>query len=518
MQVYVNQLGFELSGQKYFTASSNYKSNSASFEILDKNNETVYSSSLDFRDRIKGAFGHDWGSYYWRGDFSEVNNPGSYRIKIMIDGLEDISWPFEIANDIYWNKTVRLAYRFFYYQRCGMEIPGFHEACHLDDASDEKHGQFFDLSGGWHDAGDYNKYYNAPYVLGLANAYHIQQDFILSQEIDKDGTNEILEEILWGADFSRRMIAPDGSARGEVTSGWGYFGVPELETDNIPKTGDERPLKDSVSGKNSSKHTAAMAKVARITKNNSKYIDAAKRGLTWAVEQKLQGPLQLSAAIDLYAITGEEKYSQLSKKLFDVCGLNDPAITAEYDKVFKTDHSKQIKDKLTNEADIMLEWSDNPFGFYTYGPKKNSNIFGTPADHPKFAIGTNHYVLDAVAKMGLAYLYNPNPLYLEFIYNQLNWILGNNPYGISLMEGVGSSFAPTYHHRYVLAGVPRGAVPGGVINGIVWKDVGVDTPYFDMSGVDIPYYASNEFWLPHNTNYLKAIAVLQKILQQSFDK
>ena len=165
----------------------------------------------------------------------------------------------------------------------------------------------------------------------------------------------------------------------------------------------------------------------------------------------------------------------------------------------------------------MLEWSDNPFGFYTYGPKENSNFFGTPENHPKFAIGTNHYVLDAVEKMGLAYVYNPNPLYLEFIYNQLNWIFGNNPYGISLMEGVGSSFAPTYHHRYVLAGVPRGAVLGGIINGIVWKDIGVDTPYFDMSGVDIPYYASNEFWLPHNTNYLKAISVLQKILQQSVE-
>ncbi len=517
VQVYVNQLGFELNGPKYFTASSNYKSKTSSFEIIDQNNQTIYSSSLDFRDRIKGAFGHDWGSYYWRGNFSEVNKPGNYRIKIVIDGLEDISWPFEIADDLYWENTVRSAFKFFYYQRCGMEIAGFHKACHLDDAADEKHEQFFDLAGGWHDAGDYNKYYNAPYVLGLANAYHNQEDLILLQENNKDGSNEILDEILWGADFSRRMIAPDGSARGEVSSGWGYFGVPELETDNIPKTGDERPLIGKISGKNSSRHTAAMAKVARITKDNSKYIAAAKRGLVWAVDQKLLGPLQLSAAVDLYAITGEEEYSKLSKRLFDVCGLDNTAIAIEYDNVFQTDHSKEIKDLLTREADRMLEWSDNPFGFYTYGPKENSNYFGTPADHPKFAIGTNHYVLDAVEKMGLAYLYNPNPLYLEFIYNQLNWIFGNNPYGISLMEGVGSSFAPTYHHRYVLAGVPRGAVPGGVINGIVWKDIGVDTPYFDISGVDIPYYASNEFWLPHNTNYLQAISVLQKILQQSVE-
>ena len=518
VKVYGNQLGYEKNGNKYFTVGSNYKSNSASFEIIDQNNKVVYSSTLEYRDRIKGAFGHDWGYYYWRGDFSKLNELGQYRIKVEIDELEDISWPFKIAENLYWENTVQPAYRFFYYQRCGIEIPGFHKACHLDDAADEAHEHFYDLSGGWHDAGDYNKYYNAPYVLGLAKSYSNQKELFLSHDEDGNGRSDFLDEILWGADFSRRMIAPDGSARGELTSGWGYFGVPELETDNIPNSGDERSLKDQVFGKNSSNHTAAMAKVALISENNSEYIDAAKRGLAWAIKKNMEGPLQLSAAIDLYKVTGEIEYSQISKRLFDICGFDDIAITIEYDQVFKTNHNQQIIKRLTEEADKMLAWSENPFGFYTYGPKENPNYFGTPADHPKFAIGTNHYVLNAIEKMGLAYLYNPNPLYLDFIYNQLNWILGNNPYGISMMEGIGSAFVPTYHHRYFLAGVPRGAVPGGIINGVVWKEIGVDTPYFDMSGVDIPYYASNEFWLPHNTNYLRAITVLQKILQRSNNK
>ncbi|NOX67500.1 MAG: hypothetical protein GXO85_17275, partial [Chlorobi bacterium] len=102
---------------------------------------------------------------------------------------------------------------------------------------------------------------------------------------------------------------------------------------------------------------------------------------------------------------------------------------------------------------------------------------------------------------------------LKFIYDQYNWILGNNPYDISMMEGIGSRFAPSYHHRYVLGGVKRGAVPGGIVNGIVWRNIGDDRPFFDMSGKDIPYYASNEFWLPHNTNYLKALVRLQEINQ-----
>ncbi|RXL63666.1 hypothetical protein EO238_33145, partial [Citrobacter sp. AAK_AS5] len=72
----------------------------------------------------------------------------------------------------------------------------------------------------------------------------------------------------------------------------------------------------------------------------------------------------------------------------------------------------------------------------------------------------------------LAYKYNPDPRFLKFAYDQINWTLGLNPYGVSLMEGCGSVFVPTYHHRYAFSGVPHGAVPGSVINGITWRGVG----------------------------------------------
>jgi hypothetical protein len=98
---------------------------------------------------------------------------------------------------------------------------------------------------------------------------------------------------------------------------------------------------------------------------------------------------------------------------------------------------------------------------------------------------------------------------LAFAYDQLNWILGNNPYNISLMEGCGSAFPPSYHHRYTISGVPRGAVPGSVVNGITWRAASDDRPEFDMRGLDIPNYESNEVWLPHNTAYLNALVNLQ---------
>ena len=91
--------------------------------------------------------------------------------------------------------------------------------------------------------------------------------------------------------------------------------------------------------------------------------------------------------------------------------------------------------------------------------------------------------------------------------------MGNNPFDLCMMEGIGSVNPPSYHHRYILAGVPGGAVPGSVVNGIFWQAIADDRPRFDLSGVDIPKYASNECWLPHNTNYMKALvnlALIQK--------
>jgi hypothetical protein len=142
------------------------------------------------------------------------------------------------------------------------------------------------------------------------------------------------------------------------------------------------------------------------------------------------------------------------------------------------------------------------------GTPERPDFFNTPADVNNFHVGTSSHLLRAATLVAKAYRYKPDPRYLAFIYDQFNWTLGNNPYDISLMEGQGSLFPPSYHHRYTFAGVARGAVPGSVCNGITWKVVGEDRPFFDMSGLDIPYFSSNECWLPHNTAYLNAIVNL----------
>ena len=51
-------------------------------------------------------------------------------------------------------------------------------------------------------------------------------------------------------------------------------------------------------------------------------------------------------------------------------------------------------------------------------------------------------------------------------------------------------------------------MPGGIPNGITFRNPGIDAPYFDLSGNERPRYEPNEVWLPHNTNCLNALAAM----------
>ncbi len=521
--VFVNQAGYDLGAPKRFVVQANFQALTADYQVVDSEGTVSEEASLDYAGRIRGHFDNDWGYEYYTGDFSKMENAGTYRIRASLDGTETFSRPFKVAPNQLWTASARAAYRFFYYQRCGMAITGYHGACHLDDARGPDGTPHYPLWGGWHDAGDYNKYHNAPYVYGLACAYGAQREAFDTLGNAPSGFGEFLDEILWGGDHVRRMVMADGSAFGPITSGYGYWGPPELETDNVPGTGDERPG-NPISGADPDAHQAALARIAVLLKDTNgsgieyrKWADTAARSLDYALKTGRRGLWQLSTAVDLYASTGEPQYAgiaaELSGELYPTEGMTDPSamqveLAQHCDTVLRTRLMESLRPAIMHKAVRMLEDSRNPFGVYTFGPPENPNFFGTPADKGGFHLGTNSHLLDAAGFMALAYRVEPRPEFLVFIYNQFNWVLGMNPYDISLMEGVGSAFLPSYHHRYTYAGIKRGAVPGGIVNGITWRAVRDDRPLLDISGRDIPGYESNEVWLPHNTAFLKALAYL----------
>ena len=185
-----------------------------------------------------------------------------------------------------------------------MSIPSFHGACHLDDAR-MPDGSYKDLVGGWHDAGDYNKYngYTPESVYALAFAYDHRRDFFNQFDRDANGQADILEEAVWGAEFLEKCINPETlDMIATISSGYGYWGKPEKETDNLPKTGDERRVRD-----NRVNASACMPGFALLGKYIPKYLDIAER-----LYEKHGG--NMSAILALYNATQKQVYRDAARK------------------------------------------------------------------------------------------------------------------------------------------------------------------------------------------------------------
>ncbi len=90
--------------------------------------------------------------------------------------------------------------------------------------------------------------------------------------------------------------------------------------------------------------------------------------------------------------------------------------------------------------------------------------------------------------------------------DQLDWILGKNPYGVSFMEGVGKNNPPAYKGT-----LGKGMLTGGIANGITGKNEdGSGIIWNDIRGAGLYDSWQNwrwiEQWLPHSTWYLMALA------------
>jgi poly(3-hydroxybutyrate) depolymerase len=173
------------------------------------------------------------GDQAWWFDFSSVNTLGNYYVYDL--ALNRKSYNFTIGNDIYSNLT-KQAVKALYYQRCGVAKTVAHGGiwndtpCHTHAeqdtdcrlASNPIASTSKDLSGGWHDAGDYNKYVNLAYpsVEGLLYAFEEKPMFWGDDSnIPESGNNlpDILDELKIELDWLLKMQQADGSVLSKVS-------------------------------------------------------------------------------------------------------------------------------------------------------------------------------------------------------------------------------------------------------------------------------------------------------------
>ncbi|NND04903.1 MAG: T9SS type A sorting domain-containing protein [Saprospiraceae bacterium] len=233
-----------------YNASQSYQPGSL-IEVRSLGSDAVVYSAAPLMWNNGNIHGQS-GDEGWWFDFSAVTDPGTY---YLVDPTNnEKSGPFQI-NDNPYQEVLVAAWRALYYNRCNAvkEVPyaetgwidGLNFLHPLQDANCRyvydatNAGLEKDLSGGWFDAGDYNKY--------VTFAHHPVHQLLWSYEENPslygddwnwpesgNGLPDVLDEIKWEIDWLMKMTNADGSVHikmGSISHSENASAPPSVNTD-----------------------------------------------------------------------------------------------------------------------------------------------------------------------------------------------------------------------------------------------------------------------------------------------
>ena len=436
-------------------------------------------------------------------DFSSVRDAGVYRLEVPGIGR---SPPFPVGPAIY-REPYRVAMRAMYLWRCGTAVNAehagdtfAHAACHLDDARLDfvgAAGVKKDLTGGWHDAGDYNKYVvNAGFSLGvLFQAWDHFGAAIGGVSLDipesSNRTPDFLDELRWEVEWVLKMHAEDGRVYHKVsTTKFGGFIMPEAEK-------AERFVTPW-----SSAATADFAAVTAMAARHFRAHDpeladrclaAARRsyaflashpdnhpadltGFSTGTYQANDGSRRLWAAVELWETTGEPQFlldfesraAALERKVDPAASWANVKNLAIYTYVLSKRQGRDpallesVKSSLLAAADDIVKTAST----HAYARPLGSKYFW----------GCNGDAAQQVQTLHVADRVRPNPVYVSASLDALGHLFGRNPYGRSFVTGVGYRPPMHPHDRRSGADAARNPWPGYLIGGgwpkaSDWQDV-----------------------------------------------
>ena len=210
-----------------FNASDSYAPGSEIQLVELFSSEVVFSTAPQVWD--SGTTHAGSGDRGWWFDFTAVSTTGTYYIFDPDTGEKSALFTI---NDNPYKEVLQSALKAFYYNRCNAtkEAPfaesswtdGMNFRNHLQDANcryvnDRENASLEeDLTGGWFDAGDYNKYVTFAHspVHDLLSTYEEQpslfgDDWNLPES--GNGIPDLLDEIKWELDWLMKMSNADGS-------------------------------------------------------------------------------------------------------------------------------------------------------------------------------------------------------------------------------------------------------------------------------------------------------------------
>lgn len=462
-----------------------------SFKVVDSGtDEMMFQDKIEIHRRRDSATGDVVHTL----NFTEFKAPGTYRI--VIPKIDARSVPFRISNSVY-NKVSKKTLESFYYQRCGTTVDNgtkwSHGVCHLDDAvfySDP--GTHKDVTGGWHDAGDYGKF-SVNTAVSLAFLLYLQDnkrqifpDGQLNIPANNNGIPDLLDEARWALDWLLKMQRSDGAVYHKVQK-------KKWTGEYLPQNDPDTRYIYTVSSTATGDFAAVTALAARLFKHfdqefANSLAEASQKA--WLFLEHHPGMVpkggfqnppgvkggeygdhkdsdeRLWAAVELYRLTNREKYQKYFldhyKKLG---GPKRPPVSwknvAElaYYSYLDIPQEKQnsetqsyLTNRLTQYADKLVK-------------RTTQNDYRMVLDDGEFYWGSNSVLLGYAFDLVQAHKVTGRELYREAALDQLHYILGRNPFGLSFVTGVGDRSVQHPYHQFSIEEGGNPPVPGMVVGG-----------------------------------------------------
>jgi endoglucanase len=459
-------------------------------------------------------------------DFTALADAGSYRIELPGGRA---SAPFRIAGDV-WDAPLAAAMRAFHLWRCGAAVSARHDGrvfahgpCHAADArldlvlpSNKK--ARLDVTGGWHDAGDYNKYtVNAAFAAGLLLAAWEQNpaalaalDLGIHENAGAGAAPGFLGEIRWGLDWLLKMQLPDGRVFHKVSElAFHYWGPP-----------DEDPTPRYLAGWSTAATATAAAVLARAARVYRPYdagfadrcLAAARlaaavlaahpeevrpdqRAFSTGTYELHNTAHRLWAAAELWAATGEKTFlddfeQRAAAARFDFGGpawgnVTDLALGA-YLLAPRRDGARDPRLVARLEKELLATAAN-------IAATAEAHPHGRPLGGGIWFWGVNGSVAAQTHLLHLADRIAPDPRHRQAAQHALAFLFGRNPHARSYVTGLGHRPPAHPHDRRGEPAWPGCLVGGAHPTGRDWND-------------DKDDYARNEIAINWNAALVYALA------------